>query len=576
MKKTLLFIMALLLCGVLSSNAAVVEKNNPVAFTLSGPTLTSGEYAVRLSFDEQYNHYKLTQTVFDREIYTKFRIEYEDMTGPIQVKVQSQTQATSEPGWHGQYIDLDANETSYTGTFTVGSETYQLDNDKNISVFHLVAGGVASIIVKKVVLIKQNNDEVELIDGTDGWNSHPSYYNGSFSIESQWQGFALPVPASFNERDQITYNFVFGTAIPCAFNIEATYDDAVHYIEIPLGSTEFAYSVSKELTKLEIKDKTEDSYPHAVTISSIKRTIISNTVLKTQTIYNTETVFGSWSQNIDLGANPNAKIGDIIKINFKESVTGQSIKFSNKTDGWNEIAGYAMYGSVTGSSLEFVLNDTFVELYHDGQIAIQGCVFTISNIQLMTTDNSVLPITIGSTGWATLGDANCAYNFLGTGVTAYIVKGATGTAISKEAVTNPAANTGLLITGTPGPYSIPVAASGTNYSSTNKMVVGTGTEITSSTGSGYNYVLVANDSGEAEFQKIESTSATVPVGKAYLALSTNPAGARVLSLDDTSTTAIKDVKVGAENDVFYDLQGCRILNPKQGVFIVNGKKIILK
>ena len=78
MKKTVLFIMALLLSGVLSSNAAVVEKNNPVTFTLSGPTLTSGEYAVRLSFDEQYNHYKLTQTVFDREIYTKLLKEEGD------------------------------------------------------------------------------------------------------------------------------------------------------------------------------------------------------------------------------------------------------------------------------------------------------------------------------------------------------------------------------------------------------------------------------------------------------------------------------------------------------------------
>lgn len=575
MKKTVLFIMALLLSGVLSSNAAVVEKNNPVTFTLSGPTLTTGEYAIHLSFDEQYNYYNMSPTSFSREDYTKFRIEYENMSGPIQVKIQSQTQSTSVPNWHGQYIDLNASETSYTGTFTVGDGL--LDDDPVISVFHLVAGGVASITVKKVVLIDPDNHEVELTDGTDGWNSHPSYYKGSFSIASQWQGFALPVPASFNERDQITYNFVFGEATPCAFNIEATYDDAVHYIEIPLGTTEFAYSVSKRLTKLEIKDKTEGLYPHVVKISSIKRTIISNTVLNTNTIFNTETLFDGWEDNIDLGANPNAKVGDIIKVNFKETVTDQNFKFSDKTNGWSEVAAeYAIYGSVTGSNLEFVLNKTFVDLYHAGQIAIQGCVFTISSIELMTTDNSVMPITIGSTGWATFNDANCAYNFEGTGVTAYIVKGATGTAITKEAVTNPAANTGLLITGAPGPYSIPVAASGTDYSSTNQMVGGSGTEITSSTGNGYNYVLAENTGGEAEFQKIESTSATIPVGKAYLALSSAPAGARIFSLDDTNTTAIKDVKVGAETNIYYDLQGRRILNPKHGLYIINGKKIILK
>ena len=186
-------------------------------------------------------------------------------------------------------------------------------------------------------------------------------------------------------------------------------------------------------------------------------------------------------------------------------------------------------------------------------------------------------VTIGSTGWGTFSDANCAYDFDGTGITAYIVKGASGTAITKEAVTNPAAGTGLLITGEAGTYRVPAVAAGTDYSSTNKMVAGDGTVITSSTGAGYNYVLVSN-AGTAEFQKIASTSATVPVGKAYLALSTDP-GASVLSFNDDfdNTTSVEAVQIATgEKGVFYNLAGQRVAQPTKGLYIVNGKKYIVK
>lgn len=42
------------------------------------------------------------------------------------------------------------------------------------------------------------------------------------------------------------------------------------------------------------------------------------------------------------------------------------------------------------------------------------------------------------------------------------------------------------------------------------------------------------------------------------------------------TTGIKDVTVETANDDMYDLQGRRIVNPDKGVFIKNGKKVVIK
>lgn len=51
---------------------------------------------------------------------------------------------------------------------------------------------------------------------------------------------------------------------------------------------------------------------------------------------------------------------------------------------------------------------------------------------------------------------------------------------------------------------------------------------------------------------------------------------RSLGFDDEEVTAIKNIKVGADDNIYYDLQGRRILYPKKGLYIVNGKKVIIK
>ena len=93
--------------------------------------------------------------------------------------------------------------------------------------------------------------------------------------------------------------------------------------------------------------------------------------------------------------------------------------------------------------------------------------------------------------------------------------------------------------------------------------------------SGHYFVLQNN-----EFHAIlaEGDEVKVPAGKAVLHLGNDQAGAdaRVLKIDD-STTGIKTVESGQSKvESMYDLQGRRVLNAQKGLYIINGKKVVIK
>ena len=200
-----------------------------------------------------------------------------------------------------------------------------------------------------------------------------------------------------------------------------------------------------------------------------------------------------------------------------------------------------------------------------------------SHIDLISSSNEVYA-TIGSKGWTTFSNADYALNFASVdGLTAYQITDQTGKVITKSEVTSAVQkNTGLLLNGTAGTtYTIPVAASGTALSG-NKLVAGTGSAI--SMASGHTYYVLTYEDGDAQFKKLTSAIA-VPVGKAYLDFPT-VIEARSIDIEGDGTTGINMVngeglKVNG-SEVYYDLQGRRVLYPKKGLYIVSGKKVILK
>ena len=83
------------------------------------------------------------------------------------------------------------------------------------------------------------------------------------------------------------------------------------------------------------------------------------------------------------------------------------------------------------------------------------------------------------------------------------------------------------------------------------------------------------------FYKVNSTVTTIPGNKAFLVLTNAEAQAKgfVLEFEDGGTTGIETIensKHSTESGIYYDLQGRRVENPTRGVYIVNGKKVVIK
>ena len=183
--------------------------------------------------------------------------------------------------------------------------------------------------------------------------------------------------------------------------------------------------------------------------------------------------------------------------------------------------------------------------------------------------------TITAAGWATY-CSPYALDFSGvSGLTAYIITGATGSTLNLTQVNNVPANKGVLLEGAAGDYDIPVVASSSTDVSTNKLV-GVTSE-TAGVDAGI-YVLMNINSKVGFYQTLNAF--TVGANTAYLPSNFAGSGsgdARAFYLFDDDATGINAVSTTkAETGNYYNLAGQRVAQPTKGLYIVNGKKVVIK
>ena len=83
------------------------------------------------------------------------------------------------------------------------------------------------------------------------------------------------------------------------------------------------------------------------------------------------------------------------------------------------------------------------------------------------------------------------------------------------------------------------------------------------------------------FYKVKNNVTNIPGNKAFLVLTSTEAQAKsfVLEFEDGGTTGIETIansQNSTDDGVYYDLQGRRVENPTRGIYIVNGKKVVIK
>lgn len=201
----------------------------------------------------------------------------------------------------------------------------------------------------------------------------------------------------------------------------------------------------------------------------------------------------------------------------------------------------------------------------------------IKNSNVLNTVNIYIPMiektaTIGDAGYATY--VTAANTTVPAGITAYTVTTADNKVelheIASDAVIK--SGTAILLKATKGNYNFTTSVEDVTELPSNALVPAT----TDVTATGNEYALTKQD-GKVGFAQVEA-GVVIPAGKAYLVVdNSDESAAKFFSFDNGEVTGINNVNtVDADNNAYYTLQGLKTQKPVKGMYIHNGKKVILK
>lgn len=185
------------------------------------------------------------------------------------------------------------------------------------------------------------------------------------------------------------------------------------------------------------------------------------------------------------------------------------------------------------------------------------------------------PVTISYYEYATYRTTE-KLDFTDTGVSAYTAA-IDGNNVKLTKISDGIVDTGLgvvLYSGTAGTYDIPVTTATATVTNTG-LLISDGTKATKDNNT---YVLGKKNNVVGFYRWIGNGS--LPAGRVYLNGGASAARDYLEFAFDDEATGMRDAvhldKGEIRTDVVYDLQGRRVAQPGKGLYIVNGKKIVIK
>ena len=237
-----------------------------------------------------------------------------------------------------------------------------------------------------------------------------------------------------------------------------------------------------------------------------------------------------------------------------------TIVFSDGSDGSDGDATITFQGANTRNILRYNSNNGSPVFSCYGESS------TVQTpVQIYKEVDPALTAVVSTAGWATW-NAPCAVSFP-EGVNAYLVTvNSDPTKVSLIEVSDVPANTPVLLEASAGTYTMTSVESSTTSTADNLLRVSTGTN------SGTMYVLAKID--EVVGFYMWDPSKTLPEGKIYLEM---PGSVRPFIALPGEETGISDMnRETITNNRYFDLQGRRVAQPTKGMYIVNGKKVVVK
>ena len=409
----------------------------------------------------------------------------------------------------------------------------------------------------------------------EGYND----YDGSFTVASANPSISFTMIAKPRYTFTVNaVNSVGGAVIQTYYTDNDSYDGKKHYVSFPAYITGVGNAV--------LYSKDNATYYQSFTSASTEAT-----QTQSYTAYSGEAWFFEGEDVTDAtkyttstyrGRTSSGSTG-VLSAKTVTSLDAGCYKITARVIGKNDNT-CSMYKTSTEGEKIFDVKTNTNGATGVGYITLDATTAIVANGGYYTTSDNgfgfdyiliekvtAVPVTAKTTG-TTFSSAyaiDCAK--LPDGVKAYKVASINKTekkAVLAEVTEAVKAETGLiLIAETAGTFNIPVAATGTDISSTNLLKAAvTATEVTA--GQAY---------GLKDGKFVKLNAGNVPAGKAYL-LASDITNAPELDIDFGGTTAITNTNCAKDTNIreVYNLNGQRVAQPTRGLYIQNGRKVILK
>ena len=249
-----------------------------------------------------------------------------------------------------------------------------------------------------------------------------------------------------------------------------------------------------------------------------------------------------------------------------------TVQTSADGETYTDLKAYTELGNTMNESFVLASTVRYIKWVYtekvDGNVAL-------GNIKVSKDANDVVAVTVSAAGLATFAsDSKLDFGNV-TNLEAYIAKENKGK-IELVQVNKVAAGTGVLLRAlnSATEFKVPVTAATAEATTGNLFVRGAGAAVASEDGGKYNYVL-GKHNGEVGFYK--AGGMTVATDKAYI--QTSISSARIaIDFDEMDVTGISEIETmrNVGNETFYNLNGQKVQNPTKGLYIVNGRKVIIK
>lgn len=273
-----------------------------------------------------------------------------------------------------------------------------------------------------------------------------------------------------------------------------------------------------------------------------------------------------------------------------QSVTGNNAAFpsNNITKGdINQLGLFLLQGQLASSSTaqHYLMANTSDKLFHNStssdvyyQESGNTCAFYMEKAEQQNAFKTTA-LTVGEVS-ANVATYSSPFPVkLPEGVDAYIAKQEGENIVLQKITGALPANTGVILSSENAAEYIPTArTTETETEATeiadNKLVATTGSAVANDVNA---YILSKNEN-KAVFKKLSATNRTIAQYKAYLKLDagTQPANLS-LAFAGSNLTGIQNVtETSAKSKTAYDLAGRKVGKLQKGIYIVNGKKVIVK